>query len=154
MENKFFTFAALILWCCVVFFFSSQSGDESTRSSDIIVNRVESAHEGVRAQVIENSEFSLTDVVRKIAHIMEYGVLASVAYFAFRRFSWAFVFSVLYAASDEIHQIFVPGRGPRVTDVLIDSFGAILALSLICLFKKYNEKSQKTICSGCCKSGR
>ena len=148
MENKFFAFAALILWCCVVFFFSSQSGDESTKSSDIIVNRVESVQEGVRTQIIEDSGFSLTDVVRKTAHITEYGVLAFVAYFAFRRFSWAFAFSVLYAVSDEIHQIFVPGRGPRVTDVLIDSFGAFLALSLICLFKKYNEKSKKTICRG------
>ena len=35
--------------------------------------------------------------------------------------------SVLYATSDEIHQIFVPGRGSSISDVLIDSFGILLA---------------------------
>ena len=38
---------------------------------------------------------------------------------------------VLYAASDEFHQLFVPSREASVRDVLIDSAGAILALILI-----------------------
>jgi len=33
-----------------------------------------------------------------------------------------------YAISDEIHQIFVPGRGPQIKDVLIDSGGAAVGI--------------------------
>lgn len=42
--------------------------------------------------------------------------------------SW--VFCILYAASDEIHQIFVPGRACMLTDVCIDSAGALLGIAL------------------------
>lgn len=42
--------------------------------------------------------------------------------------SW--VFCILYAASDEFHQLFVPGRAGLVTDVCIDSAGALLGILL------------------------
>jgi len=38
---------------------------------------------------------------------------------------------MLYASSDEFHQLFVPGRAGRVTDVLIDSFGALTGIIVI-----------------------
>ena len=42
----------------------------------------------------------------------------------------AVVLAVLYAMSDEIHQVFVPGRGAGARDVLIDAVGASLGVSL------------------------
>ena len=42
--------------------------------------------------------------------------------------SWAFC--ILYAASDEFHQLFVPGRAGLITDVCIDSAGALLGILL------------------------
>ncbi len=39
----------------------------------------------------------------------------------------------VYAASDEFHQAFVPGREPTFTDVLIDSAGVALGLGLFLL---------------------
>lgn len=36
--------------------------------------------------------------------------------------------SLLYAASDEIHQLFVPGRVASIKDFLVDSFGIFLAI--------------------------
>jgi len=47
---------------------------------------------------------------------------------------WPWVIAVLYAASDEFHQWFVPGRAARIVDVLIDSVGACLALILADFF--------------------
>jgi VanZ family protein len=38
----------------------------------------------------------------------------------------AIILSALYAASDEFHQSFTPGRTPSVSDVGIDTFGATL----------------------------
>ncbi len=42
----------------------------------------------------------------------------------------AFLFSVVFAASDEWHQAFVPGRYGKVRDVALDALGAALALSV------------------------
>ncbi|WP_431191604.1 VanZ family protein [Peribacillus frigoritolerans] len=38
----------------------------------------------------------------------------------------AILIYALYAISDEVHQLFVIGRGPQVKDVLIDSAEAIV----------------------------
>jgi VanZ family protein len=42
----------------------------------------------------------------------------------------AFLLTVLYAASDEYHQTFVPGRNGTPADLLIDAAGAALGLWL------------------------
>ena len=39
----------------------------------------------------------------------------------------------LYACTDEFHQLFVPGRAGRFTDVLIDTTGGIIMLLFIAL---------------------
>jgi VanZ family protein len=77
-------------------------------------------------------------VLRKIAHVVEYAVLSLLLSRAFKRtwpsldwkkiLIWTSVLAVLYAASDEWHQSFVPGRGPSVGDVLIDSCGVLVAI--------------------------
>jgi VanZ family protein len=73
-------------------------------------------------------------ILRKIAHMTEYFILAALFYRAFKgsfklsNFNlifWPLFLSFLYAASDEIHQSFVPTRSAAVTDVLIDTLGII-----------------------------
>jgi len=39
-----------------------------------------------------------------------------------------FAICVIYAASDELHQSFVPGRSPDIADVAADAIGAAVAL--------------------------
>lgn len=74
---------------------------------------------------------SLQFFVRKSAHFLIYFMLgASVCGFAltfdkitkFYKSLSSFGFSVLYAISDEIHQLLVPGRSGQVSDVLLDTF--------------------------------
>jgi VanZ family protein len=67
-------------------------------------------------------------LLKKAAHAIEYGVLYLLLWQALdRRHSFlalAWTLTVLYAASDEFHQTFVPGRDGRWMDVIIDSVGA------------------------------
>ncbi|QCX34380.1 VanZ family protein [Caloramator sp. E03] len=43
---------------------------------------------------------------------------------------------VLYAISDEFHQVFVPGRGPNIRDVFIDSTGTLVGILIYLGVKK------------------
>ncbi|MDD4938910.1 MAG: VanZ family protein [Candidatus Omnitrophica bacterium] len=74
-------------------------------------------------------------ILRKFAHMLEYFILAALLYRAFKgsfKFPafhltvWPLLLTFLYAVSDEVHQAFVPTRGPSIQDVLVDSAGIIL----------------------------
>jgi VanZ family protein len=67
-------------------------------------------------------------VLRKLAHAAEYAILAALLYRALRRPGPAFVLAVAYAVTDEVHQLFVPGRAGRPLDVAIDAAGALVGL--------------------------
>lgn len=74
-------------------------------------------------------------ILRKIAHMAEYFILALLLYRAFKGsfnltsfylIFWSFSLSALYAISDEIHQHFVPTRNASYGDVFIDIIGIII----------------------------
>jgi len=84
----------------------------------------------------ESALFMLHDFIRKCTHVGEYFIFGVLLFRAIRapeqgwQWHWAFLamlIAVLYASSDEIHQIFVPSRGASFFDALLDSGGAILA---------------------------
>ena len=124
----------LILWMALIFYFSHQPVNESGQLSGSISNTI--------ANNIENVfKFSpdrnlLEHIIRKCAHFTEYMILGILMYTAFSKnnvlggkiVSLCLILCILYAAGDEIHQIFVPGRGARITDVLIDSIGAAVGV--------------------------
>ncbi|KXK11579.1 MAG: VanZ like family protein [Microgenomates bacterium OLB23] len=79
-------------------------------------------------------------LIFKMLHMIEYGVLATLIFYALyntvaqkltRTIRWSAVLAVLYAVSDELHQVYVPTRSGTIRDVLIDAVGIILALIII-----------------------
>ncbi len=86
-------------------------------------------------------------LLRKLAHLTEYAVLAALLFRALRgsgtlslaRLLWLSSFlAILYAVTDEFHQRFVPGRTGALTDVLIDASGALL----FCWFRSRRESTR------------
>lgn len=73
-------------------------------------------------------EFKMSD---KMAHIIVYGILTLLARRSFGTLSFgqtsllSVLFASLYGLSDEIHQLFVPGRDGSVADFVADCVGAI-----------------------------
>lgn len=71
----------------------------------------------------------------------EYALLAVLLCFHLNYYSigrrkmimFAVGITACYAGSDEIHQIFVPGRAGRFTDVCIDTLGGVLGIVLFLL---------------------
>jgi len=87
------------------------------------------------------------DILKKVLHFIIFGIL-SVLYlialkpriqrsaFTARTFYISFVFTVIYAISDEYHQAFSSGRHSSLYDVIIDAGGAIVFLSSLYIVRK------------------
>jgi hypothetical protein len=79
-------------------------------------------------------------------HPVEYGFLGFFLgwawYFAYRGrndFLWAglvLTSGILYGASDELHQSFVPGRDPSFGDLCLDALGLLLGIVLFLVAKR------------------
>ncbi len=72
-------------------------------------------------------------VLRKLAHMAEYGLLWFLWWRAlgYARPALAVAITIAYAAGDEFHQSFVEGRHGALSDVAIDALGAGIAAALI-----------------------
>lgn len=100
---------------------------------------------------VKTFEFYWWDfVVKKSAHIIEYGILSTLLYRAFinsgfdkkKAATYSILISVFYGITDEYHQGFTPGREPKLRDVGFDTIGASLAIYLIW---KYLPKAPKKL---------
>ena len=149
-----------IIWMGVIFMFSAQVSDESKSSSNkvtsAVVNTVisikkENISEEKRQKIIEDKTF----IVRKTAHFTEYFILGLILILYLQTkeklttkyIILAIIFCVLYATSDEIHQLFVDGRSCKIMDILIDTCGSSLAiLGFTSIYKiTTNLKKQKEL---------
>ncbi len=76
-------------------------------------------------------------ILRKFAHISEFFILTILFYRAVKKTIFenpvfaAAIFSLLYAVSDEVHQLFVPGRAGKIEDVMIDGVGILAAAAVL-----------------------
>ena len=67
----------------------------------------------------------------KVAHFGAYAVLAALLSLAAGNAKLGWALAVAYGISDEIHQLFVPGRFASVGDLVADSLGAALGAGLV-----------------------
>jgi VanZ family protein len=79
--------------------------------------------------------FSTLDFL-KVGHVIGYFWLGWTVFYALcsrsrRSPAIAMLFCTLYAASDEFHQIFVPGRSPAIKDIFIDTLSALAGVALL-----------------------
>lgn len=87
-------------------------------------------------------------LLRKLAHFTEFaclGMLLSWLIRMLRTTKWEYyvlplLTGVLVACVDEIIQIFVPGRGPGILDVGIDTLGVTLGIVLITVYVSMKNK--------------
>lgn len=146
--KRYMLILCAVLWMGLIFSFSSKDIKASLKQSNVIVEKVKDNH---MLEKLTGDKIPSSTLVRKTAHFFIYLVLAFILYPAIRcdgsEFKGAFItlFVVFfYACSDEFHQLFVRGRGARVTDVLIDSFGGsigvLISMKSGSLLKKYARR--------------
>lgn len=123
----------------LIFTMSSFDATESANQSNFIVNIITDIFK------IENIEL-LSFIIRKLAHFTEYLILGFLTINMLnkndisKKYLLSILICIIYATSDEIHQIFVPGRACQIRDILIDSIGSITG---VYLYKLINTKILK-----------
>jgi VanZ family protein len=110
--NKIIRFLPAIFWMGIIFYFSSRS------TSSVPIS------------------YQYQFLFFKSLHLIEYGILGILLFYALSSLPFTLLIAYLYALSDEIHQYFIPGRGSKFTDTLFDLAGIILG---IFLFKFINQ---------------
>ncbi len=129
----------LILWMALIFYLSSQVANDSTTTTNIVVEIIYNLYKTIFKNPLSINAFTniFFTPIRKLAHFSEFLILGILAYLYIseckikNNYLWSMLLSFLYAISDEIHQIFVPGRYCAITDILIDTFGAFIGILFI-----------------------
>ena len=135
-----------IIWMITIFIFSNQTAQISTdKSNSFIRNTIVKIYKIFNNNKTEDEINKIVEKydhpVRKTAHLIEYFILGTLVYLTLRSYDIKNIYimiiiCVLYACSDEFHQLFVTGRSGEIKDVLIDSAGSISAIILFNIIKK------------------
>lgn len=159
MKRRTFTILT-VLWMILIFSFSAKPADESSQMSlsvgRIIANIFIPDFEEWSDTEQEEFVVRIDHPVRKCAHASEYAVLGvllvgTIGNYGIkgrRLMGYTLVIGIAYAASDEFHQLFVPGRSCQITDVMIDSAGLAAGMIFLWLLTKLycrygHQKMQK-----------
>ena len=133
----FISWSLVLLWMGVIYGLSAQVATESNALShgvtEVVVETIEKVVPSASLDVDTLNHF-----VRKNAHFLAYLLLGMLVSHALARnglhgrenAKHTLMICVLYAVSEEAHQMLVPGRGPAAFDVMIDSFGVCMGLSI------------------------
>ncbi len=152
----------LLTTFATIFKFSSQIAEESDDISNGVLRKIidvfpytKELSEEIKIKMVEHGN----PIIRKLAHFSIYAlvgvwIMAFMSTFDIRLYKkWiiSMLVGVLYAASDEFHQSFVPGRGPSIVDVGIDSLGVLTGiLAVLIIISIYRAlKSDKKIEEKC-----
>jgi VanZ family protein len=130
----------------IIFYFSNQPAEISRIQSGKILVDMEVLKSGEETIVGDSRIFQLQKLIRKSAHFIEYcglGTLMTLSIY-FMNTSKIYIkgwsYSTIYAASDEIHQYFIPGRGAMLRDVYLDSIAALTGTIIIFIIIKVLNK--------------
>lgn len=146
-KSKMFAWLAAIIWMALIFTLSHQpgsvSGNLSAEIAGLVMDLVKETFGGSGTEIE-----TLHTIVRKNAHFIAYFILGSLLLNAMkatdnlrvRDIFVSFAVSVVYAVSDEVHQLFIDGRSGEVRDVLIDSAGAGTGIAFCWMMVRFRKR--------------
>jgi VanZ family protein len=144
-HGRWWRFVPLILWICIIFY-SSTGNASMARTSRFLRPLLEMLFSS------EDTIHWANVIIRKIAHLAYYAVLAGLAGFAlvgsplsWLRKNWfwsSFVLVLIVATIDEINQSFDPSRIGSVSDVLLDCVGGLAMLLFLKFLSSFARKNR------------
>jgi VanZ family protein len=138
-----------LCFALLIFCFSATTGDEIGQSYDMLTRALEPTPAIPASQTRESTSplFSNLDWL-KVGHGIGYFCLGIAVLYALPLGSrWtpsiALIICTVYGFSDELHQLFVPGRSASARDILIDTLAALGGVSVLLMAKtifRFNHK--------------
>ena len=135
-KKKLILWILIFVWMITIFMFSAQNGDESSELSQGFLRTfiLRFTPDKISEDIVNMMEY----IIRKCAHMTEYAVFGILVFYQIKlyrlfekewnRIVMAVICVMIYASTDEIHQLFVGGRSGRFTDVLIDTAGGFIGI--------------------------
>ena len=128
----------VVVWMGVIFAYSARTAEDSTEQSrwlgKLFGSIVVADWDDWTPEQQEAFADKWDHPIRKAAHMAEYAILGALL--CALLISWPFdlrkalyaaiLIGIFYAATDEFHQLFVPGRAGMLSDVGIDSVGVVI----------------------------
>jgi VanZ family protein len=137
LKSRLSRYGPLVIWAILIFVGSG--GILSAEHTSILLQVVNWLYPSASPEFLAEFHF----LMRKAGHLTEYAILATLAARAFRYsfhrfigmhwFTLSLLLAAAYSLSDEFHQSFVPSRTASIYDCMIDSVGALIALTVIWL---------------------
>lgn len=147
--KKWISFLCTILLMGLIFYLSAQPGEISRELSRTVTDQVHSSGIG---NVVAPQWFDALNPhanLRKWAHLylfFAFGASAAVTaklWFSGKMRVISVPFCLIWAASDEVHQFFVPGRTALLQDVILDGAGIVAGTILVYVFSSLLHKLQR-----------
>ena len=133
----------------LIFHLSNQVSTESSKLSGGLTHKILEVLHMLDGKTIEQQEVIET-IIRKLAHFFLYtlGGILILLYINLYKItdnnkviiSW--IIGTAYAITDEIHQLFVPGRSGEIRDVFIDSLGVITGIIFLLLILRIIKRGK------------
>ena len=136
---KWFKIILLILWMGLIFSFSNQTGTSSSSLSTKVLTHIAiTIDKDMTDEEIDEFVDKYSFIIRKVAHLTIYFILGILAYINLKEYMkvtpalviYSIIFCLVYASTDEIHQLLVNGRSGNIYDVILDTCGSTLAILL------------------------
>ena len=150
MINKIIKIFFVLVCMISIFKLSSDNDKESSKKSDGLIINVTKIIIGHNLNKKEEKKYvtKYVHIVRKLAHYTIYLLLGLSLISLVKEYRQldikailiALIISMLYACSDEIHQLFIPGRSGEIKDVLIDSIGALSGIYIYYYLNKIRRR--------------
>lgn len=149
--KKIVSIIVAVIWMSIVFSFSNQQGEGSSSTSksvsEFIINIIDIKHtytDSEKEKVIQ----TLEPYVRKLAHFAIYAIGGIAIINCVIQFTQSekttivtsSLMGIIYAISDELHQLLVSGRSGKVQDVIIDLLGISTGIMLYLLIREFYKK--------------
>ena len=139
----------VLLWLVLIFALSAQPATQSNGFSEKVTETIIRTiawivHIDLDAKTINGLVIQMNHFVRKFAHAWIYSVLGILVIRSFiytgikgfKAYMFALLFCFFYAGIDEIHQTVVSGRSGQISDVLLDTTGAVFGMGLYWVYSR------------------
>lgn len=145
MAKKIIIYILLSIICMIaIFSLSNKNTTQSNHMSKKLLYHVVTMYEKVSHHSVDKEELidKLNYPIRKLAHFSIYFLLGIFVYQVAllldvkQKELVATMICMIYAVTDEIHQLFVLGRTAQVLDIVIDTCGSLVAILLIRAIRK------------------